>query len=84
MGDAQFGMRGGTTSGWMTFGGTKRAGTDLHSKTAKQFLDHAKIYRPGMSIPEGQNIGENLHSFPWRYPYPTAIWNWRKGSAFAV
>ncbi len=35
MGNAQFGMHGATALGWMTLEGTKSAGTDLHSKTAK-------------------------------------------------
>ena len=34
-GDAEFGLHGGTAIGWMTLEGTKAAGTDLHSKTAK-------------------------------------------------
>jgi DNA polymerase gamma 1 len=34
-GDAEFGIHGATAIGWMTLEGTKAAGTDLHSKTAK-------------------------------------------------
>jgi DNA polymerase gamma 1 len=34
-GDAEFGLHGATAIGWMTLEGTKAAGTDLHSKTAK-------------------------------------------------
>lgn len=34
-GDAEFGLHGATAIGWMTLEGTKSAGTDLHSKTAK-------------------------------------------------
>lgn len=47
MGDAQFGMHGATAIGWMTLEGTKAAGTDLHSKTAKILKttrDNAKVF----------------------------------------
>ena len=47
MGDAQFGMHGATPLGWMTLEGTKAAGTDLHSKTAKILglsRDQAKVF----------------------------------------
>ena len=47
MGDAQFGMHGASAIGWMTLEGTKAAGTDLHSKTAKILKtkrDNAKVF----------------------------------------
>ena len=47
MGDAQFGMHGASAIGWMTLEGTKIAGTDLHSKTAKILKtkrDNAKVF----------------------------------------
>ena len=57
MGDAQFGMHGATALGWMTLEGTKGAGTDLHSKTAKilglsrdqaKVFNYSRIYGAGM------------------------------------
>jgi DNA polymerase gamma 1 len=47
MGDAQFGLHGASAIGWMTLEGTKAAGTDLHSKTAKILKtkrDNAKVF----------------------------------------
>lgn len=47
MGDAQFGVHGGTAIGWMTLEGTKSAGTDLHSKSASILgisRDDAKVF----------------------------------------
>ncbi|CAK9781530.1 hypothetical protein CC85DRAFT_285500 [Cutaneotrichosporon oleaginosum] len=47
MGDSQFGVHGATAIGWMTLEGTKSAGTDLHSKTAKILKisrDAAKVF----------------------------------------
>ncbi|KAF8267209.1 DNA polymerase family A-domain-containing protein [Lactarius quietus] len=57
MGDAQFGLHGATALGWMTLEGTKAAGTDLHSKTAKilglsrdqaKVFNYSRIYGAGM------------------------------------
>jgi DNA polymerase gamma 1 len=57
MGDAQFGFHGATAIGWMTLEGTKAAGTDLHSKTAKilqisrdqaKVFNYSRIYGAGM------------------------------------
>ncbi|KAK0202015.1 gamma DNA-directed DNA polymerase [Desarmillaria ectypa] len=57
MGDAQFGAHGATAIGWMTLEGTKAAGTDLHSKTAKilgtsrnqaKIFNYSRIYGAGM------------------------------------
>lgn len=57
MGDAQFGFHGATAVGWMTLEGTKAAGTDLHSKTAKilglsrdqaKVFNYSRIYGAGM------------------------------------
>ena len=46
LGDAQFGVQGATSIGWMTLEGTKSAGTDLHSVSAKILgitRDQAKV-----------------------------------------
>ncbi|KAL0960736.1 hypothetical protein HGRIS_005759 [Hohenbuehelia grisea] len=57
MGDAQFGLHGATALGWMTLEGTKKAGTDLHSKTASilgisrdqaKVFNYSRIYGAGM------------------------------------
>jgi DNA polymerase gamma 1 len=57
MGDAQFGLHGATSIGWMTLEGTKAAGTDLHSKTANilgisrdqaKVFNYSRIYGAGM------------------------------------
>lgn len=57
MGDAQFGLHGATSIGWMTLEGTKSAGTDLHSKTAgilgisrdqAKVFNYSRIYGAGM------------------------------------
>ena len=57
MGDAQFGMHGATAIGWMTLEGTKKDGTDLHSKTASilgisrdqaKVFNYSRIYGAGM------------------------------------
>lgn len=57
MGDAQFGLHGATAIGWMTLEGTKKAGTDLHSKTASilgitrdqaKVFNYSRIYGAGM------------------------------------
>ena len=57
MGDAQFGLHGATAIGWMTLEGTKKAGTDLHSKTASilgisrdqaKIFNYSRIYGAGM------------------------------------
>lgn len=57
MGDAQFGLHGATAIGWMTLEGTKKTGTDLHSKTASilgisrdeaKVFNYSRIYGAGM------------------------------------
>lgn len=57
MGDSQFGLHGGTAIGWMTLEGTKAAGTDVHSKTAKilntsrnnaKIFNYSRIYGAGV------------------------------------
>ncbi|KAH7100204.1 DNA polymerase family A-domain-containing protein [Auriculariales sp. MPI-PUGE-AT-0066] len=57
MGDAQFGLHGATAIGWMTLEGTKAAGTDLHSNSAKilgisrnyaKVFNYSRIYGAGM------------------------------------
>lgn len=47
IGDAQFGFHGATALGWQTLEGTKSAGTDMHSATAKTIgvsRDRAKVF----------------------------------------
>jgi DNA polymerase gamma 1 len=47
IGDAQFGFHGATALGWQTLEGTKAAGTDMHSATAKTIgvsRDKAKVF----------------------------------------
>jgi len=57
MGGVQFDIHGATALGWMTLEGTKSAGTDLHSKTAKilglsrdqaKVFNYSRIYGAGM------------------------------------
>ncbi|CAG8462272.1 5146_t:CDS:1 [Paraglomus occultum] len=50
IGDSSFKSHGATAMGWMTLQGTKAAGTDMHSRTAKILgisRDHAKIFNYG-------------------------------------
>ncbi|KAG0322260.1 DNA-directed DNA polymerase gamma mip1 [Dissophora globulifera] len=63
MGDAQFKMHGATALGWMTLQGTKSAGTDLHSKTAKILgisRDQAKIFNYGRIYGAGVTFAARL------------------------
>jgi len=63
MGDSQFGMHGATAIGWMTLEGTKSAGTDLHSKTAKILgisRDAAKIFNYSRIYGAGQKHAVQL------------------------
>ncbi|ORX72349.1 hypothetical protein DL89DRAFT_282428 [Linderina pennispora] len=57
IGDSQFRMHGGTAFGWMTLQGTKAAGTDLHSNTARilgigrgsaKIFNYGRIYGAGV------------------------------------
>lgn len=57
MGDAYFGMHGATALGWMTLEGSKSAGTDMHSVTAKilgitrdgaKVFNYSRIYGAGV------------------------------------
>lgn len=57
MGDAQIGLHGGSAIGWMTLEGTKAAGTDVHSTTAKitgttrdaaKVFNYSRIYGAGI------------------------------------
>lgn len=57
MGDAYFGMHGATALGWMTLEGSKGAGTDMHSVTAKilgisrdgaKVFNYSRIYGAGV------------------------------------
>ena len=59
VGDAQFKLHGGTAIGFMTLEGTKAAGTDLHSKTAKilgisrndaKVFNYGRIYGAGLKF----------------------------------
>lgn len=59
VGDAQFGIHGGGALGFMTLEGTKSAGTDLHSKTAKilgisrgsaKVFNYGRIYGAGVGF----------------------------------
>lgn len=59
MGDAQFRLHGGNAIGFMTLEGTKAAGTDLHSKTAKilgisrndaKVFNYGRIYGAGLKF----------------------------------
>lgn len=62
-GDAVFGMHGGSALGWMTLEGTKKEGTDLHSRTA-QILgisrNEAKIFNYGRIYGAGLNFAIRL------------------------
>ncbi len=63
MGDSQFGMHGATAIGWMTLEGTKAAGTDLHSKTAKILgtsRDAAKVFNYSRIYGAGQKHAVQL------------------------
>lgn len=59
VGDAQFGLHGANAIGFMTLEGTKAAGTDLHSKTAKilgisrndaKVFNYGRIYGAGLKF----------------------------------
>ncbi|KAG5460806.1 MAG: DNA polymerase family A-domain-containing protein [Olpidium bornovanus] len=59
LGDAQFGAHGSTALGWMTVQGSKAAGTDMHSVTAKVLgidrnqakqFNYARIYGAGVDF----------------------------------
>ncbi|RIB10058.1 DNA polymerase family A-domain-containing protein [Gigaspora rosea] len=59
IGDSQFGFHGATALGWMTIQGTKAAGTDLHSRTAKilkisrsdaKVFNYGRIYGAGLKF----------------------------------
>jgi DNA polymerase gamma 1 len=63
MGDAQFGLHGGSAIGWMTLEGTKSAGTDVHSKTAAivgTSRDIAKIFNYSRIYGAGVNYAARL------------------------
>lgn len=56
-------MHGATPLGWMTLSGTKSAGTDMHSVTAKAVgisRDHAKVINYARIYGAGQNFAERL------------------------
>ncbi|CAH1159639.1 unnamed protein product [Phaedon cochleariae] len=64
LGDAhQARTHGATPLGWMTLGGNKSAGTDMHSVTAKAVgisRDHAKVINYARIYGAGQNFAERL------------------------
>jgi DNA polymerase gamma 1 len=63
LGDAQFGFHGATGFGWMTLQGSKKDGTDLHSKSAailKASRDHAKIFNYARIYGSGLKFSASL------------------------
>lgn len=64
LGDAHAaGIHGATPLGWMTLSGTKSAGTDMHSVTAKAVgisRDHAKVLNYARIYGAGQNFAQRL------------------------
>lgn len=63
VGDAQFKLHGGNAIGFMTLEGTRAAGTDLHSKTAKILgisRGHAKIFNYGRIYGAGVKFASTL------------------------
>lgn len=63
MGDAQFQLHGGNAIGFMTLEGTKAAGTDLHSRTAKILgisRNDAKVFNYGRIYGAGLNFAQTL------------------------
>ncbi|KAI9775558.1 MAG: DNA-directed DNA polymerase gamma mip1 [Geoglossum umbratile] len=63
VGDAQFKLHGGNAIGFMTLEGTKAAGTDLHSKTAKILgisRDDAKVFNYGRIYGAGIKFASTL------------------------
>ena len=63
VGDAQFNLHGGNAIGFMTLEGTKAAGTDLHSKTAKILnisRNDAKVFNYGRIYGAGVKFASTL------------------------
>ncbi|KAI4151174.1 MAG: hypothetical protein LQ340_003659 [Diploschistes diacapsis] len=63
VGDAQFRLHGGNAIGFMTLEGTKAAGTDLHSKTAKILgisRNNAKVFNYGRIYGAGLKFAATL------------------------
>lgn len=63
VGDAQFKLHGGNAIGFMTLEGTRAAGTDLHSKTAKILgisRNNAKIFNYGRIYGAGVKFASTL------------------------
>ncbi|KAF2102707.1 DNA polymerase gamma [Rhizodiscina lignyota] len=63
VGDAQFQLHGGNAIGFMTLEGTKAAGTDLHSRTAKILgisRNDAKVFNYGRIYGAGQRFATQL------------------------
>ena len=63
VGDAQFRLHGGNSIGFMTLEGTKAAGTDLHSKTAKILgisRNDAKVFNYGRIYGAGLKFAQTL------------------------
>ena len=63
VGDAQFKLHGGSAIGFMTLEGSKSAGTDLHSRTAKILgisRNDAKVFNYGRIYGAGQKFAAQL------------------------
>jgi DNA polymerase gamma 1 len=63
MGDAQFGLHGGSAIGFMTLEGSKALGTDLHSRTASILgisRNDAKVFNYGRIYGAGQKFATQL------------------------
>ncbi|KAK4541017.1 DNA-directed DNA polymerase gamma mip1 [Oleoguttula mirabilis] len=63
VGDASFKLHGGNAIGFMTLEGTKAAGTDLHSRTAKILgisRNDAKVFNYGRIYGAGLNFAQSL------------------------
>ncbi|KAK5119048.1 hypothetical protein LTR62_000259 [Meristemomyces frigidus] len=63
VGDASFKLHGGNALGFMTLEGTKAAGTDLHSRTAKILgisRNDAKVFNYGRIYGAGLNFAQSL------------------------
>lgn len=63
LGDADVGTHGASPLGWMTLNGSKAAGSDMHSVTAKAVgisRDHAKVINYARIYGAGQNFAERL------------------------
>lgn len=63
LGDSTYGVHGATPFGWMSLSGSKSAGSDMHTNTAKAVgisRDHAKVINYARIYGAGQNFAERL------------------------